>query len=86
MSDLEELGRQGVDYYAGNLHKWLYAPRGCALLWVNPAHHGTIEPAVMSNSYGGEDFRAMFLNQVSQSLQSEEQIDNSPLKRASSDL
>ena len=26
----------GATYWIGNLHKWAYAPRGCALLWAAP--------------------------------------------------
>ena len=38
LPDLEELGRSGVDFYAGNLHKWALVPRGRGILWVKPEH------------------------------------------------
>lgn len=42
----------GADFWVGNLHKWPCAPKGCALLWAHPRHHGTLHPAVVSNFYG----------------------------------
>ena len=36
--ELEALGEAGVDFYSGNLHKWGFCPRSCALLWVHPKH------------------------------------------------
>ncbi|MBI1328593.1 MAG: aminotransferase class V-fold PLP-dependent enzyme [Alphaproteobacteria bacterium] len=38
----------GVDWYTGNAHKWLFAPRGCALLWTAPSRQQTTRPAVLS--------------------------------------
>jgi len=46
--DIEKLG---VDFYVGNLHKWCYAPRGCAFLWVSPGQQAIMEPLVTSHSY-----------------------------------
>merc|ERR1719201_1972595 len=48
--DLEKLG---ADFYTGNLHKWCFAPKGSAFLWVAPAHRSSLEPLVTSHLYGG---------------------------------
>jgi isopenicillin-N epimerase len=43
----------GADWVAGNLHKWFFAPRGCALLWVRPERAAALHPTVISHGYGG---------------------------------
>ena len=43
----------GADYYVGNCHKWLYAPKGAALLWVDKKHQSNIHPTVISHFLGG---------------------------------
>lgn len=61
--DLEDLGRRGVDFYAGNLHKWAFVPRGRGILWVKPEHRKYVEPTVISHSYGSDEFNNMFFTQ-----------------------
>ena len=47
-----DVERIGAAYYAGNLHKWAFAPRGAAFLWVRPDRQAQIHPAVISHHYG----------------------------------
>lgn len=39
----------GVDWYTGNAHKWLFAPRGCGVLWTHPERQALTRPAVLSH-------------------------------------
>ena len=44
-----------VDYYAGNCHKWLGAPKGAGFLYVRRELQGDIHPVVFSWGYKGDD-------------------------------
>ena len=44
--DIEAIG---ADWYTGNAHKWLFAPRGCGLLWTTPKRQAQTLPAVLSH-------------------------------------
>ena len=52
------LGRLRPAYYAGNLHKWVCAPKGAAFLWVREDRQASIQPAVIS--HGNNRKRAGF--------------------------
>jgi len=49
----------GADWYVGNGHKWLCAPKGCAFLYATPEAQRGLHPAVISN-YHGEGFEREF--------------------------
>lgn len=43
-----DLPQLAVDFYMGNFHKWLWAPKGSAMLWVHPDCQPLIRPLVVS--------------------------------------
>ena len=53
--DLEALG---ADFYSGNCHKWLMAPKGAGFLHVRPERQEQVDAAIVSWGYAaGSDFR-----------------------------
>ena len=38
----------GVDWYVGNLHKWMWVPRSSGILWTSPARQKSLHAAVIS--------------------------------------
>jgi isopenicillin-N epimerase len=50
-----DLDLLGADFYAGNCHKWLCAPKGAGFLHVRPEHQDRIDGAVVSWGYDGDD-------------------------------
>jgi len=41
-----------ADWYVGNCHKWLMAPKGSGFLWVSSARQLEIHPLVISHGFG----------------------------------
>ena len=48
-----------ADWYVGNCHKWLFAPKGSGFLWARADRQEGIHPAVISHGYG-QGFTAEF--------------------------
>jgi len=48
----------GADFYAGNCHKWLCAPKGAGFLWARPEHQEWLAPLVVGWSEREESFAA----------------------------
>jgi isopenicillin-N epimerase len=49
----------GVDFWSGNLHKWVSSPRAAAVLYVDPKWHDVVRPLVASTYYA-EGFQQAF--------------------------
>src|SRR5688572_19690148 len=46
-----QLDLLGADFYAGNLHKWLCAPKGAGFLYANPKAQSLLKPLIVSWGY-----------------------------------
>ena len=44
-----DLNNLGVNWYAGNCHKWLGAPRGCGFLWTKEFNQRLVRPTTISH-------------------------------------
>ena len=49
----------GVDWYVGNLHKWMWVPRSSGILWAAPGRQASLHPPVISWGLD-EDFATTF--------------------------
>jgi isopenicillin-N epimerase len=49
-----DLSALGADFYGGNLHKWLCAPKGAGFLYARPEVQDLLKPLVVSWGYESE--------------------------------
>ena len=47
-----DIGALGVDWYAGNCHKWLFAPKGSGFLWASRRGQRDLHSLAISHGYG----------------------------------
>jgi isopenicillin-N epimerase len=50
-----------ADFYSGNCHKWLSAPKGAAFLYARPEHHLMMQPSIISWGWSNE---ASFVSRI----------------------
>jgi isopenicillin-N epimerase len=61
-----DLASLGADFYSGNCHKWLCAPKGAGFLWARPEHQPALAPLVVGWSEREDTFAERHLWQGTQ--------------------
>lgn len=55
-----DLSAATCDFWTGNCHKWMFAPKGTAILYAQPQHHASLHPLVTSHNYNNADWTERF--------------------------
>ena len=76
------LDQLDADFYTGTLHKWCYATKGTAILWVHPKHQSWVRPLVTSHNYQ-KGYQEEFFMQVTQCLKITEKVSFNIMSEAS---